>query len=81
MRDYTRLEAKHFRKLDEDMKEQYMKTLSPYAKEALNKQLKEDPGDVNFAVQTEDVINEARKAISDLRSGSRRGQRSAEARM
>ena len=50
MRDYTRLEARHYRKLDEDMQEQYLKTLSPYAKEALMQQLNEGPGDANFAV-------------------------------
>ena len=50
MRDYTRLEARHYRKLDDDMQEQYLKTLSPYAKEALMKQLEDSPADVNFAV-------------------------------
>ncbi|XP_075259869.1 uncharacterized protein LOC142351616 [Convolutriloba macropyga] len=79
MRDYTRLEARHYRKLDEDMQEQYLKTLSPYAKEALMQQLNEGPGDANFAMQTDEVIQEAKKAISEIRSGSRRSQRSAEA--
>ncbi|XP_063722781.1 cingulin-like isoform X8 [Symsagittifera roscoffensis] len=79
MRDYTRLEARHFRKLDEDMQDQYMKTLSPYAQEALRQQLNEGPGDANFAMQTEEVINEAKRGINGLRAGSRRSQRSAEA--